>query len=433
MYNYYEILGVKQTATEQQIKKAYRELIQIYHPDKIPNDPHALEFTKLLNEAYSVLVNPLKRKEFDNLLSLRNAQKEKRDYAQRTEEMAEPRAEAEAEVHHYRCEKCGKQDSSLRVAIFLGVFSFLVVTFKKAHAYILCAQCRIKYSLLFNLEVLFLGWWGIPWGPAYSIAALYENMKGGEQPQRNNEALLNILAYDFYRQGRHSEAYECIQESITIEWSKEKEEFLNYLKTLTFKRKVQTFTDKFVLKPLFYNIILFLGLISFSYVLLSVSGSNTTNTYRTPHYSLPSTYSTSSPSTSEAAHITLPDIETGYIKGFTQKRKAGYSELTVDNTQNNEGVIAKIFYVGGARPEAVRAFSIRGGDKFTAQNLSPGEYEVRYKMLGSNLKYKTEPIMLQQIEEINSIRYSSVEITLYKVPFGNMETYPISDADFEME
>ena len=69
MNNYYEILGVSQTASDQEVKKAYRDLIQKYHPDKNQNDPKALEFTELLNEAYSVLSNPLKRKEYDNLIS----------------------------------------------------------------------------------------------------------------------------------------------------------------------------------------------------------------------------------------------------------------------------------------------------------------------------------------------------------------------------
>jgi hypothetical protein len=49
------------------------------------------------------LINPLKRKEYDNLLSLRNAYQEQRDYTQRTE----ARAEAAAEVRHYCKHKHG--------------------------------------------------------------------------------------------------------------------------------------------------------------------------------------------------------------------------------------------------------------------------------------------------------------------------------------
>ena len=430
MDNYYDILGVSQTATEQEIKKAYRDLIQKYHPDKNPNDPKALEYAKLLNEAHSVLINPLKRKEYDNLVSLRDAYQEKGDYTQR----AEARAETSAEVRHYKCEKCGRQDSSLRVSIFLGVLSLLVVTYKKAYAYILCAKCRIKYSLLFNFEVFFLGWWGFPWGPVYSIEALFENMKGGEQPKRNNEALLNILAYDFYQQGRYSEAYECMQESIKVERSEQKDEFLNHLKSVSVGQKSQTFADRFLYQPVFYNVASILLLTYFSYLIFSSPSSNTSSTYRTQRPSPPSPYSTASPLKSEmVASTPLPDIGTGYIKGFKQKRKEGYSTLTVDNTQNDDGVIAKIFYIGGVRAEAVRAFSIRGGDKFTAQNMSPGEYEVRYKLLSSNQKYKTQTITLQQIEEENGVTYSRVEITLYKVLHGNMKTYPISEEDFELE
>ncbi len=67
--DYYKILGVSQNASADEIKKAYRKLALLYHPDKNPNDKVAEEKFKEIAEAYEVLKDEQKRKEFDNLRS----------------------------------------------------------------------------------------------------------------------------------------------------------------------------------------------------------------------------------------------------------------------------------------------------------------------------------------------------------------------------
>ncbi|MDH3003733.1 MAG: DnaJ domain-containing protein [Candidatus Shikimatogenerans sp. JK-2022] len=67
MKDYYEILGVSKTSTLNDIKKAYRKLAIKYHPDKNPNNKIAEEKFKELAEAYSVLSDTNKRKEYDQL------------------------------------------------------------------------------------------------------------------------------------------------------------------------------------------------------------------------------------------------------------------------------------------------------------------------------------------------------------------------------
>ncbi|KAI0890945.1 DnaJ-domain-containing protein [Annulohypoxylon nitens] len=62
---YYDVLGVKPTATELEIKKAYRKLAIVHHPDKNPNDPTAHEKFQDIGEAYQVLSDSDLRKAYD--------------------------------------------------------------------------------------------------------------------------------------------------------------------------------------------------------------------------------------------------------------------------------------------------------------------------------------------------------------------------------
>jgi molecular chaperone DnaJ len=63
--DYYEILGVSRNASSDDIKKAYRKLARKYHPDLNPGDKKAEERFKKISEAYNVLSDPEKRKQFD--------------------------------------------------------------------------------------------------------------------------------------------------------------------------------------------------------------------------------------------------------------------------------------------------------------------------------------------------------------------------------
>ena len=65
MKDYYKIIGVSKSSSQSEIKKTFRKLAQKYHPDKNQGDEEASRKFKEINEAYQVLSDAKKRKEYD--------------------------------------------------------------------------------------------------------------------------------------------------------------------------------------------------------------------------------------------------------------------------------------------------------------------------------------------------------------------------------
>src|SRR5436305_14132483 len=68
--DYYNVIGVPASATQEEIKKQYRKLASKHHPDKNPNDPKAAERFKEISEAYQTLGDADKRKQYDEMRRL---------------------------------------------------------------------------------------------------------------------------------------------------------------------------------------------------------------------------------------------------------------------------------------------------------------------------------------------------------------------------
>src|SRR4029450_8193853 len=68
--DFYAVLGVSSSATQDEIKKQYRKLAAKHHPDKNPNDPKAAERFKEISDAYQVLGDADKRNHYDQMRQL---------------------------------------------------------------------------------------------------------------------------------------------------------------------------------------------------------------------------------------------------------------------------------------------------------------------------------------------------------------------------
>jgi molecular chaperone DnaJ len=68
--NYYDVLGVNQNASLQEIKKAYKLKALKYHPDKNPSNKTAQEKFQLVNEAHTTLIDETTRAQYDHSLGI---------------------------------------------------------------------------------------------------------------------------------------------------------------------------------------------------------------------------------------------------------------------------------------------------------------------------------------------------------------------------
>lgn len=69
-----------------------------------------------------------------------------------------------------------------RFVLFQYCISILIMTFRRGSDiyFIRAGESTAKYSWQYSLLTLVLGWWGIPWGPIYSIGSLHTNFTGGK-------------------------------------------------------------------------------------------------------------------------------------------------------------------------------------------------------------------------------------------------------------
>ncbi len=200
----YDILGVPSSASADEIKLAYRASILKYHPD-VNKAPNAQRLTEMLNSAYEVLSDAVKRREYDAQVQSGNVSS------------TEPGEPAQELWDLLTCDGCGNVDPQLRFANFFRVWSIVLFTRMSGIGGVLCPTCRSRRAGASALFSATLGPWGFPWGLFYTLRALIASARGGEFPRLENAQLLRHQAIAFLQRNMLSAAVTNFQASLKFE------------------------------------------------------------------------------------------------------------------------------------------------------------------------------------------------------------------------
>jgi hypothetical protein len=458
---YYQVLGLPPNADATKIKAAFRRKAMELHPDR--NDaPNATEQFQLLNEAYGVLSNPETRAQYDTI-SIDTAPKAT-EHQEAVEEPPEPIV----------CSCCGKVTAQPRYAIFFEVKSFIFMTTRSAIQGIFCSTCAEKKTLKASAITWVLGWWGIPWGPIYSIQAIFTNLFGGKRPANINARLATHQAWVFAVRGKTDIAraialdameltkkvqpdgvtakvkkglgYEILDEGAELRAQIQK------LLNLLGERETGRLKDSWHLfrRPFYVQgaaAAAFFGWLGVA--MMAAASSSGFYVYSPPRGPKPYMAEPPALAPAPAAYIrpqapakpayvrpaTAPNGEdwpvvAGYVNGFPRVHANGLSQVTVDNSQNDSDVFVKLVSLDGPKAFPVRTFYIPRHGSFTLNNVTPGTYDVRYQDLNTGGRSRSEQFSLEESPTYQGTQYSTMTLTLYKVRNGNMRTYGLAEDEF---
>ncbi len=167
---------------------------------------------------------------------------------------------------------------------------------------------------------------------------------------------------------------------------------------------------------------------------------------RGSHYSAPTSDASQHSQAPEQQEETAPAVRTdqiaqrigtsripssaAYIPGEPLRRMGGLFSVTVDNSGTGQDVLVKLVEINGVNASPIRTFFIPAGDSFTAKNIRPGNYEVRYVARHQPGASKSEEFSLEEVDTRTGTEYSQVSLTLYAIQGGNMRMQSIPDDQF---
>jgi hypothetical protein len=184
---YYSALGLSPGASIDVVRAVYRQLAKGCHPDT-PGCRDGGERFRHITEAYDALSDPGFKATYD---------------------LGEERApagqkEQTSHIDPIPCQVCGRVTAQPRRLVFWRVTSFILASTKDPVQQIYCRDCAAKEQWKSTVWTSLLGWWGIPWGPAWSIMLGVTNATGGAREPEVDEALMwqNTLAFAVRGEGQ---------------------------------------------------------------------------------------------------------------------------------------------------------------------------------------------------------------------------------------
>ncbi len=278
---FYKILGVGTNASAAEIKTSYRRKAMEYHPDRC-SLPNAKALFQQVEEAYRVLHDPASRSRYDAS-------------AVETPDSATSKPEVPEPVH---CSVCGVVSAQPRYVIFYRTASFILATRSEPIQGIYCRKCAEKEAIKATLFTWFLGWWGIPFGPIYTVRALVINLFGGKRPSDVNARILAHQAWYFAAIGKFEIAQAVAEQALDFALNHSKrptgedarlraslDAFIATLPTKTSVQKLANVWSRFGRPFIIQTGIMCAAIIGFSIFIVQSSTPTYTGSSYTPSYS----------------------------------------------------------------------------------------------------------------------------------------------------
>jgi len=438
---YYAVLGVQTSASATEIKRAFRRRAIQLHPDR-NTSPHAVNMFLLLKEAYETLSNVSRRAAYDIW--------ETTDDSGDTDT---PSREPDNEP--IVCSKCSKITAQPRYVIFLRVKSYLVGTSRTSSQGIFCSDCAAKEAIRVTFTTWALGWWCLPFGPIYAAHAVIRNTFGGIKPKDINVRIAAHQAWHFVSIGQVELARAVAADALklasgkTPEVAELKASVLRVLDLGARESPPRRLKNPWRLlrRPFFVQAVplLIIATVGTNLVWGAVrpaavpTPAPVASTQPPPP---PPTAPAPDPTDARRSGVryrrplladngepwpTVPAYLPGYPKRFTE----GRSTLTVDNSQNDSDVFAKLFTDDGTSRVLARAFFIPAGGTFTVESLERGRYDLRYRLLDSGTIVKSDPMEFKEISIGDATKVTTMNVTLYKVAGSSLRIQPIPPDEFD--
>lgn len=421
----YKALQLPHTATEAEIRAAYKRLARDFHPDRNPSASASTSFQRI-REAFDVLGDPSARAEYD-AISVANG----------------PGGAKHEGLAKLACGKCGLESPDLRFVVLYRAYSVLLYSSKEPLPGILCPTCAASAALRSNIFTMLLGWWGFPWGPIYSIHALASNSFAGVKPPEINAKILTYQATAFATTGDLPTANRIAHRA--LDFAKRvpgdpydrsnRDQTLDAQKIIDLTggnlaaSRATSWTWNLFPRAASVTIIGPLAaLFLFGAVKESVRSERSERRHATSD--ITSSHANSNYTRSATAPNGQPwPSAPGYLLETQVLRNEGHSVVTIDNSKSSSDMHVKLATNEG-RPITVREAYVPRGQSFRIEQVAPGPYTIRFMNLENGAAFRAEPFTLSEREIGDQVEYSDFTLTLYKIYGGNAKNPEIDLRDF---
>jgi hypothetical protein len=428
----YNALQLPHTATEAEIRAAYKRLARDFHPDRNPSASASTSFQRI-REAFEVLGDPSSRAEYDAISAGSGTG-----------------GTSHGGLAKLACGECGLESPDLRFVVLYRAYSLLFFTSREPRPGIFCPKCAEAVAFRSNIFTMFLGWWGVPWGPIYSFHALGTNSFAGVKPPEINAKILTYQATAFATTGDLPTANRIAHRALEFAKQMPRRGII-----LTDPAKDRNRTDRMLDAQKVIELtggdlaaskatswmwsifpraasVTFIGplaaLILFSAVQESVRTDRSERRHAVSDITSSHTDSNYKRSATAPNGQPWPSVP-GYLLGTQVLHNDGYSVVTIDNTKSSSDMHVKLATHEG-RPTTVREAYVPSGQSFKIEQIAPGTYTIRFMNLETGSAFRAEPFSLSERNVGDQVEYSDYSLTLYKTYGGNAKTAAIDIRDF---